>query len=407
METKKTITLLTLLFIFGIVEQAFSQEGWKQYRGPDRTAKISEKLPLNAEGKIQAELLWKNNLGPGFSEISIDGKLVYAQYGEKIDSLSGLEYLVAFDALTGKEEWKTTVDSIYIEIDKWGDGPRSTPATDESNIYSLSGLGKLSSHNKMNGELIWQIDFQKDFGSERPRWGFASSPILIDDMLLIVVGGTEEQAFMAFDKNNGSIIWTKGKGISAYNSPILTSINGQEQLISVHAGAVHSYTLKGDTLWNYKIPIGAVIAMPMQIEDNKFFFSNASKGFVIMEVVNNVAKEVLKGNSMKNDFMTSVYHDGFLYGYHIAALRCMDVKTGETKWQKRGFGKGSLIMVDDKLVILSDKGKLAIANVTPEAYQEAGSIQALDRSRAWTSPSFSDGRVYVRNLNEIACYKLK
>ncbi|NJO91354.1 MAG: hypothetical protein HC831_22125 [Chloroflexia bacterium] len=106
---------------------------------------------------------------------------------------------------------------------------------------------------------------------------------------------------------------------------------------------------------------------------------------------------------MKNDFSSSVYHDGYFYGFDIAALVCVSAKTGEKKWTKRGFGKGSLILVDDKLIVLSDKGTLIQVKATPDAYTEQGQMQAIE-GKSWTAPSYSNGKIYLRNLTEMACF---
>jgi len=405
MRNKNALLFVSLLFIFGLIIPGFSQTdaigGWTQYRGQIRGGISSEKLT-----NTKPELIWKHKIGAGFSEIVVSEGSVYTMFCEKIDSLTGFEYLIAYNEKTGEEQWQTKVDSIYIEIDGWGDGPRSTPTIDENYIFSLSGRGKLSARAKKDGKLIWEVDFVNEFKSTRPRWGYSSSPILIDNMLIMEVGGTEGKTFVAFNKNNGKVIWAKGSGQAGYNSPLLTTIDGQSQLIFFNGNTVSSYNALGDTLWTCKTPLGGLIAMPVLVGPNKLFFSSITKGFLIIEVKNNKAIEVLKGMDMKNDFMTCVYYNGYIYGYDIAALRCISAETGEVKWTKRGFGKGSFIIVDDKLVVLSDKGKLAIAKAGPEAYLEFGSIQAIDGSRAWTAPSFSGGKIYVRNLTEIACFKL-
>jgi len=407
---KNTITFfgLAFLFTFGLFSTVYSQTkpqiGWTQYRGFERSAKSAEKFNLKA-GEMKAELVWKNNMGSGISEIVVSDESVYTLYSDKLDSLSGFEYIAAFNRNTGQEIWRSMIDSIYIENDGWGDGPRSTPVIDDTNIYSLSGNGNLSANAKKDGELIWQIDLVKEFGSLRPRWGFSTSPVIFDDKLIMEVGGTEGRAFVAFDRNNGSVLWAKGNGTTSYSSPLIALFDGQEQLLFANGNTLYSYNSKGDTLWTYKLPFRAPIAMPLLIEDNKLFFSNIASGFVIIKIENNKAVELLKGPDMKNDFMTSVYHEGYIYGYHIAALRCISAETGEVKWSKRGFGKGSLMMVDDKLIVLSDKGKMAIVETNPEAYTELISLQAVEGSIAWTSPSFYKGKVYVRNQNEIACYQ--
>nr|MBC8321585.1 hypothetical protein [Bacteroidota bacterium] len=116
--------------------------------------------------------------------------------------------------------------------------------------------------------------------------------------------------------------------------------------------------------------------------------------------------EVIQGGSMKNDYNSSCYYNGYIYGFNVAALRCISAETGEVKWTKRGFGKGSLIIVGDKLLVLSDQGKLILVDAIPHSYVEKGSIQAIS-GKSWTAPSFVNGKVFVRNLTGMACYKLR
>ena len=410
MKNRITILGLTIILILSLNLQSISQSGvsyhWNQFRGQNRTGVSTEKLIQKDWIKTQPELIWKHKIGSGFSELIVSDGSIYTMFSDKIDSVSGFDVLVAYDEKTGKEKWRLNVDSIYIEIDGWGDGPRSTPVIDENNVYCLSGRGKLTACTKKDGKLIWHVDFVKDFGSTQPRWGFSCSPILIDNKLIIEVGGTENRGFVAFDKTNGKVIWEDGKAQAGYNSPLLTTIDGQEQLLFVNGKIIHSYNLQGDTLWTYKLPITGPIAMPLLFESDKLFFSSVHTGNLIIQIKNNRAIELLKGFTMKNDYTTSIYHEGYIYGFHVASLRCISAETGEVKWSKRGFGKGSFIQVDDKLLILSDKGKLAIAKINPEAYEELGLFQAIDASRSWTAPTFINGKVYVRNNTEMACYKL-
>ena len=410
MRNKTTILGLTIILFFGFSLQGISQtkssEGWTQFRGQFGSGVSSEKLIEKDWTIDKPELLWRKDIGSGFSELLVSEGLIYTMFSEKIDSVSGFEYLVAYDEKTGDEKWKTKVDSIYIEIDGWGDGPRSTPTIDENYIYCLSGHGKLSARLIKDGSLVWEKDFVKDFGSARPRWGYSSSPKLVGEMLLIEVGGKDGKAFMAFNKQNGETIWANGTGIATYNTPLMVNMDGQDQIIFVNDKMLYSYNSKGDTLWTFPMPILGRITMPVLVEEDKIFVSYIGSGFFITQIKDNKATQILKKGSMKNDFTTSIYHDGYLYGFHVAALRCVSAETGEVKWSKRGFGKGSFILVDGKLVILSDKGKLAIAKASPDAYQELAIVNAISGSITWTAPSYTNGKVYVRNQTEMACFKL-
>ena len=116
--------------------------------------------------------------------------------------------------------------------------------------------------------------------------------------------------------------------------------------------------------------------------------------------------EVWQTRHMKNHFSSSLLHDGTIYGFDNATLRAISVETGETEWAKRGLGKGSLIYADGHLIVLSDRGVLALVEATGEAYNEKGRVQALE-GRCWTAPSLANGRLYLRNHEEMVSYDLK
>ncbi|NQU35386.1 MAG: PQQ-binding-like beta-propeller repeat protein [Bacteroidetes bacterium] len=401
------VTLLILGNSIAGFSQTTNPDGWYQFRGQNRDGISTESLSDINWSETKPELVWKKELGSAFSELTISNGIIYTMTSEMTDSLSGFEFVAAYDENTGNELWRTKVDSIYIDYDGWGNGTRSTTIIDDDQIYSLSGHGKLSANLKKGGKLLWQIDFLNKFGSTTPRWGFASSPTIVDDVLIMEVGGTDSRAFMGFNKKDGSINWSSENGNASHDSPLAATIDGKEQIIFANGRKLFSFTSTGDTLWTYNMPFGSLTAIPILIDKNKIFLSGVrTPGFIIIEINGNTATEVLNGNSMKNDFSSCVYHNGYIYGYHVAALRCVSVETGEVSWTKRGFGKGSLIMVDDKLLVLSDKGKLAVVQATPEAYIELTTVQAIE-GKSWTAPSFMNGKVFVRNLTEMACYKLK
>ena len=408
----KKLISFSLLAVFMLLQTSYSfaqqsnNPDWNQFRGSHKNGISNEtSLPDTWPGS-GLKMLWKKELGSAFSEIIVSGDNVYTMFSEKTDSVSGLEYIGCFDAKTGNEVWKTEVDSIFIDVDGWGDGPHSTPAVDESYVFGFSAHGLLTATSKKDGKIIWQIDFVKEYGSVLPRWGFSSSPLLVDDILVMEAGGKDDKAFVAFSKKNGKLLWSKGKGNALYNSPSIAKMGGVTQILFANGSTLYSYNTKGDTLWTINTTIRNSTAMPHFFDGNKVFLSNIhSRGFAVVEINNNIPKVTTTGSTMKNDFSTSVYHDGYIYGFDVAALQCISVKTGEKKWTKRGFGKGSLILVNDKLLVLSDKGKLIQVKATPDAYTEQGSMQAIS-GKSWTAPSFSNGKIYVRNLTEMACFSV-
>ena len=396
-------TVLLLFFTLSFV-QLQAQDGWKQFRGSDRSGVLTgtefpEALPENGP-----ELLWSLEVGNGFPEVAVDGNVAYIFSSDSIDGAN--EYLAAIKIESGEELWKTKLDSIFFEVDGWGHGPRATPAIADDMIYCLTGYGKFIALKTKSGKIDWTIDLPAEFGSALPRWGFTSSPMLVDDMVIVETGGTENRAFTAINQKSGKIAWSKGVGITTYNSPAIAEINGQTNIVFANDTMLTSFNPKGEELWAFRMPLRSPTAMPVFISPNKFFVSSVSDvgGFVV-EINNNEAKEISTSTTMQNNWSSSCYFDGYLYGFSKAKLQCVSVETGEMLWGKRGYGKGSLIIVGDKLVVMSDQGKVIIVEAIPDAYSEIASFQAL-QGKSWTAPSYVDGKIFVRNLSTMSCFKL-
>jgi len=393
------VALIMLLQIPAVFAQHNETNSWVQFRGINRNGVSSD---ITIPDKMP-KLVWKKEIGMGFSEVTISNNRLYTMLGERNDSVSGSTFVAAFDAKNGSEIWRTKIDSTFFDVDGFGDGPRSTPAIGKDYIFSFTSHGKLTANALKDGKTIWQVDFVKEFGSTRPRWGFSASPVLVDGVLIMEAGGTDSRAFIAFDIKSGNVLWTKGNGNAGYNSPLVAEIEGKTNIIFANGRTLYSLTSKGDTLWTWAIPVGGPMAMPVVYDNNKIFISTLRGGFVTAEIKNNTVTQLKTGPTMKNDYSSSLFYKGHIYGFNVASLQCISPETGKKMWTKRGFGKGSLIRVDDKLIVLSDKGKLAVVKAVPDAYNEIGRVQAI-KGKSWTAPSFAGKHVFVRNLTEMACY---
>lgn len=399
--------ILVSLFTLPVICQGRqAPEGWTHFRGPNGNGVVTD--PNIPEGAWQnvPRLLWMTEIGEAFSEIAVCDNVIYTMFSEKTDSVSGTEYVAAYDSGTGQMIWQTALDKIFIDADDWGDGPRATPAVDQNNVYCFSGQGKLAAIAKQNGQILWEVSFTEHFGSTLPRWGFASSPRIVDEMVVIETGGTGAQLVTAFNKNDGKVIWSNGTGDAAYSSAIVAKADEREQILFANGATLYAFDAQGDTLWTFGMPLRSPMASPLFIEpDNVFLSATNGEGGFLIKVSDNKPELLLTTSQMKNDWSSSFYSNGHIYGFNVAALQCVSLANGVRKWTKRGYGKGSLIMVNDKMIILSDQGQLAIAEVSHDAYNEISSIQALD-GRCWTAPSYHNGRIYVRNLTHMACFDL-
>ncbi len=410
--------LIICLLLYGVVSIVGATD-WPQWRGPNRDG-ISEEMGFLKEWPDSGpQVLWRVSLGEGFSGISAVGGHVYTMFSEGDD-----EFVVCLNAANGEEIWRFRSDINYIES-MGGNGPRATPMIDGELLFTVTAQGKLYALNTENGEKVWSHDLQGEFGSKIPRWGTCTSPLVEGKMLLVEVGGSDGKSIVAFDKKNGDIIWNSHTDILGYSSPIAATISGIRQFIVFTGTQLVSVSPEnGQLYWKYpwQTQYDVNAATPVFIPPDKIFISSGyGKGAAVVQVrvavspkssaqenegettrVEIEVEEIWKNEDMKNHFATSVLHGDYLYGFDNAILKCIDANTGREKWKTRGYGKGTLMLADDHLIILSDRGKLGLAEATPSAYNEVASAEILS-GLCWTVPTLANGKLYARNEKEMVC----
>jgi outer membrane protein assembly factor BamB len=376
---------------------------WPQYRGADRDGVASADGVGTGWPEGGPAVAWRLPIGPAFSQLVVRGEAVFTGTSD-----AEMDYLVRLDARSGKEVWRTPLGGVFVS--DMGNGPRATPTVHEDRVYLLGGKGTLVAARTNDGKPVWSVDLTERFGAEVPRFGYSGSPLVIDDIVVIEVGAKEEGWLAALDRNTGETRWTVLTGPAGYSSPIVTMLGGTRQIVVVRGKTLTSMDLTGNVLWTFELDEGAV-AMPVSLGDDRVFVSaSGDTGCAMLRVKKGEGgfePEVLwKNRNMRNHFNSSIFHDGHIYGFDNATLKCVSVETGDLMWAKRGFGKGSVMLSGDRLFVLSDKGKLAVVSATPDGYRESGSLQALE-GKSWTAPSLAGGRLYLRNLEEMTCLDVR
>ena len=117
-------------------------------------------------------------------------------------------------------------------------------------------------------------------------------------------------------------------------------------------------------------------------------------------------EDVWQSNEFRADVNTAVLANAHIYGFDRGTLKSLDAATGEVRWKARGFQRGSLIAVDGRLIILGERGTLALVAATPEKFVQHSSAPVL-HGRNWTMPTLADGRLYLRNQEEIVCVDMR
>ena len=369
--------------------------------------------------KAGANVVWKTETPLGFSSFAVaDGRLF------TVIATEGKETLIALNATTGDELWRVPMGSSKYEQgggnagapdNKGGDGPRSTPATSEGNVYVYDSYMLLTCFDAKTGNVIWKQDVANDFAGRNIKWLNASSPI-IDGDAIYVSGGGAGQSFLAFNKNDGHLIWKSGDETITHATPAISSITGKKQVIFfVQSGLVSVDAASGQELWRTKFPFSVSTAASPVVEDDKVYCSagyGVGAGLFQIQGDSKVDEVWFKANKLMNHWSTPIVHNGHLYGifefkkYGRAPLQCVELQTGEIKWSERGFGPGNCILVGEKLVVLSDAGEVVIVSAQPDSYIELARADVLD-GKCWSTPAYSDGRIYVRSTKEAACVAIE
>lgn len=372
---------------------------WPQFRGPRQDGVSLEKGLLRSWPESGPKVLWKKPIGGGFSTVTAVGDSLYTM---AIEGESEAAYRLR--EADGEVVWRVPLGPVFPET--FGNGPRSTPTVDGDVVYALSATGRLHALKARDGARLWEVDLTKEYGSPTPTRGFAGSPLIDGDLLLLEAGGPEGKAVVALDKKTGKLRWSALDGKAGYVTPLAVTIDGVRQYIFVRTagGDIVSLREDGQVHWQYAWKVGG-IASPLFLPPNRIFASASDDiGAVLLEIGKADGKatvrEVWNSRVMKNHFSSSLLYEGHIYGFDNASLKCIVAETGEQKWVQRGYGKGSLIAADGLLYILSDQGQLILAEATPEGFREKGKLKVME-GKTWTSPVLSRGRLYLRDDDEM------
>jgi len=385
---------LVLITALWFAAPRLSGDDWPRWRGPDLNGTSKEKGWTLDWPKEAPPLLWRANVSTGFSAVAVaQGRLF------TLGNSNEAEMVWCLNGATGRQLWRHTYacpsDAEYHE-----GGPGATPTVDGSRVYTLGKRGHLFCLEAATGKVVWQMNVTNDLGAMKPRWGFAGSPLVEGDLLIVNAGA----AGTALDKLTGRPVWTSGTNAPGYATPVPFTAGGERCAALFTAKALVGVRVSdGKELWRHpwatKWEINA--ADPIVV-GQRLFISSFDRGGALLDVSARPPKVVWENQAMANNFNSCVFVDGFLYGVYghtdhpYRDLRCLDAATGEVKWKYEGLGLGSLMAADGKLIVLSDKGELAIAEATPTAFKPLARAHVLG-GRCWTVPVLANGRLYCRN----------
>lgn len=367
---------------------------WPRWRGPDLTGVSQETGWLAKWPASGPKQLWKTSIGTGFSAAAVSGGHIYVS-----GNANNTDTIFCFDAQKGGLIWKYSYAS-RLDPKNYEGGPSATPSITDGRVYTFSKRGLLLCLDAEKGGVIWSNNVTESLNAEIPNWGFASSVLVEGEVCYINAGA----AGAAFDKKTGKVLWSSGKEAAGYSTPVPFNAGSERALVLCLKQEVAAVRAKdGQELWRYpwKTDWNVNAADPI-VSDSKILISSGyNHGAALLDVAGGKPKLVWENKNMRNHFNGCVLIDGFIYGFDGDAgrkdtgLKCVEFATGREKWSER-TGVGGLMAADGKLIVLTEKGELMVAEATPAGFKPISRAQVLG-GKCWTTPVLANSRIYCRN----------
>jgi hypothetical protein len=390
------------------IEAAITNAEWPGFRGADRMGHTNSPRLATDWIANPPKLLWKKPVGAGWSSFAVAGSFAFTQ-----EQRDANECIVCYDLTTGNEVWTQQREARFEEA-MGGPGPRATPTLADGAVFVVSATGVLQRLKASTGEVVWQQDFKTLVGREPPMWGYSSSPLITNGLVVVYAGGSGDKGVLAFDAMTGQPRWSCASGPESYSSPQLSKVLGEDTLLMLsNDGLLLLDPINGKERLNYAWKFEGYRALQPTVigEDLILLPTPMSEGTRAIRITKNsdqlAASELWTSKHMKADFTELIAHKGFLYGIDGSLFSCIDLKTGERVWKEGRYGKGEAILLDsaDQILISAENGRVALLQADSVDHKELTSFFAL-KGKTWNHPVLVGDKLLVRNSNEAACYAL-
>jgi outer membrane protein assembly factor BamB len=375
---------------------------WPGFRGAHRDSTIAGvRIETDWSASPPVEL-WRRPVGPGWSSFAVLGDLIFTQEQRGDD-----EIVACYRLSTGEPVWQHLDRARFWESNA-GAGPRATPTLSEDRVYTMGATGILNALDARDGSVVWSRDAAADTGAEVPGWGFSSSPLVVGDVVFAYAGG-----LVAYEADTGEPRW-HGPVSGSYSSPQLASLDGVDQIVMLsNAGAFGVAVADGSTLWEN--PWQSGIVQPALTADGDLLLNagglSGGLGIRRLAVAPGVdgwtTAERWTSDRLKPNFSDFVVHEGHAYGFDGAIMASIDLENGERNWKGGRYGNGQLLLLTDQdlLLVISERGELALVAATPERFTELARFPAIE-GKSWNHPVLVGDRLLVRNGQEMAAFRL-
>lgn len=382
------VTAYALLFLL-LLSFNVTAADWPNWLGPNRDSTTTGEGFDPAFAKGGVDIKWTKDLGVGFTGVTVADGLAYTAGWKNGDTT-----FFAFNAKTGKQAWSHSFATKKYDNLNVG-GPSGTAAVSDGKVYHMARDGQFFCYDAKTGDIAWQKNLAKDYGVKVPRWGFSGSPLILDDTLYLDIGKT-----IALNKTTGKEQWASKNFGPAYSTPALITVNDKDYLAVFPAKGL--YIVERDTGKQvahqpWKTDYNVHAATPVIVDDTILVSSEYNNGCALLKFDGKGLDILWDNRSLRQKMGTSLYRDGYFYGFNSTKLVCVDAKTGKERWNQRGLGHGTVILAGDTLVILSDSGEVLTAPASPEVFKPITKTRVIDGDKTiWTAPTLANNLLYVR-----------
>ena len=421
---------LISLLLFSL-NGAFSQD-WPDWRGANRDGIWNDPNVVQEFESEEIELKWKVPIGAGYSGPTVANGRVYVT--DRPDSPINQERVLCFDEKTGDPIWSFAYDCEYVSIG-YPAGPRASVIIEDSRAYTLGSMGHLHCFDAATGKVIWKKDMNIDYQIIMPTWGIASAPLIVEEKLIMQIGGNNNASVVALDKRTGKEIWRNLNDKAAYSAPILIQQAGKEIVVVWSGENLNGLDVEtGKVYWKFPFEVRSqmAIATPVLYKDYIFVSSFYSGSLLIQLDQNSLTAEKVWKRVGESERITDGIHcvmntplimDNYIYGVDsYGELRCLELETGDRVWEdltavkKDRWANIHFVQNGENTWMFNEHGELIISKLSSEGFQEISRTRLIEPTTAqlnrsgigvtWSHPAFANKHVFIRNDKELVCADL-
>ena len=397
------------VFALSIISSPSTRAGdWTYFTGPNLNGASTESGWSHQWPDGEPSVAWKREVGTGASSFVVKGNRVLTSGADKES-----ETIVCLDLDTGKPLWEHRFPCKFSKRSFEG-GTAATPTIDGEFVYNLSYDGQLQCLRLSDGEVVWAKHLIKDYGGDSAYWKYATSPLVIGDKLILDNGGSRNST-LALDKKTGRKVWGAGSGNPGYSTPTPVSASGKPAVVMFKGKALVCHDLEdGSVFWEskWKTSWNVNASSPIALPGNRLLVTSGYKRgrAVLFDISSTEPRQIWRNDDIKTKMSSAVVHGGHVFavcGDNSGKLVCASLSDGKTRWEQKGFGFGTLTLAGDRLIVLGEKGNLAIATATGDGWTPLAEAQVLP-SRCWVRPVLSHGRLLCKNNSgRVVCFDLR